>query len=182
MEKEILAIKRQIENLDSENFSLNSWVLTTDNFIKNIWGKETDKSKQLYAICNTMKSSFFGSDEEDVISYKKQWKELLNGYIFELELLKKPESLQKNTHGSINLTVNQSQSQQQKQSLEFKMIIDIIKDELTGSQFKELESIIHDTEIKNKNEKIAEKILSFGSNVASGILGNILSNPLLIGF
>ena len=57
-----------------------------------------------------------------------------------------------------------------------------IKDELTGSQFKELESIIHDTEIKNKNEKIAEKILSFGSNVASGILGNILSNPLLIGF
>jgi len=46
----------------------------------------------------------------------------------------------------------------------------------------ELESIIHVTKIKNKNEKIAEKILSFASNVASAILGNILSNPLLNGF
>jgi len=42
--------------------------------------------------------------------------------------------------------------------------------------------INHVTKIKNKNEKIAEKILSFASNVASAILGNILSNPLLNDF
>jgi hypothetical protein len=180
-EKEIEAIKRQIENLDSEHFNMSSWILTTDNFLKSIWGKDTEKSKQLYAICNTMKASMFGCDDEDILEFRKQWKDLLNGYIFELEILEKPKTFQNSTHGGLHLTVNQNQSQEQKQMIEIKLIIDIIKDELTGKQLNELKSIIQDNKIEKKNEKIAEKLISFGSNVASGILGNILSNPQLLG-
>ncbi|MEA4937628.1 MAG: hypothetical protein VB102_13475 [Paludibacter sp.] len=181
MKKEINVIKRQIENLDSEDFNMNSWILTTDNFLKNIWGKDTEKSKQLYVVCNTMETSMFGCDEEDILKFKKQWKDLLNGYVLELELLEKPENHRKQVYGGINLTVNQNQSQEQIQMIELKLIVDIIKDELTGKQLNELKSIIQDTKIEKKNEKIAEKFISFGSNVASGILGNILSNPQLYG-
>lgn len=181
MENEINAIKRQLENLDSEDFNMKSWILTTDSFIKNIWGKDTEKSKQLYAVCNTLKTSFTGCDEEDILEFRRQWKNLLTGYILELELLKKPDIQHEKTINGINLTVNQNQSQVQMQLMELNFIISIIREELTGKQLNELKTIIQDTKIEKKNEKIAEKLLSFGSNLASNILGNILSNPQLYG-
>ncbi len=180
-EKEIDAIKKQIDALELDNFNLKSWFLTTDNYLKTIWGPNTDKSKQLFAIQDTMSARMFGCSEEDIINFKTQWKELLIGYIFELENLEKPKSVQIPTHGEIHLTVNQNQSQEQKQMIEIKFIIDIIKNELTGKQLNELKSIIQDAKIEKKNERITEKLISFGSNVASGILGNILSNPQLLG-
>lgn len=180
-EKEINAIKKQIDALELDNFNLKSWFLTTDNYLKTIWGQNTDKSKQLFAIQDTMSARMFGCSEEDIINFKTQWKELLSGYIFELENLEKPKTFQNSTHGEIHLTVNQNQSQEQKQMIEIKFIIDIIKNELTGKQLNELKSIIQDTKIEKKNERITEKLISFGSNVASGILGNILSNPQLLG-
>ncbi|MHB9141164.1 MAG: peptide chain release factor 1, partial [Paludibacter sp.] len=76
---------------------------------------------------------------------------------------------------------NQNQSQEQRQMIEFQVIVDTVKDELTGKQLNELKAILQDNKIEKKNEKIAEKLLSFGANVASGILGNILSNPQIFG-
>ncbi len=183
--KEIEIIKHQISGLDDESFDLNAWVLATDNYLKGIWGNETPKSTQLYAICNTMSSAMFGSTETDVVKFKSQWKNLLNSYIIELENLKKPEPIKKSAMNNINLTVNQNQTQNQEQSqkltLEFEIIIHALKDELTGNQIKELDSIIKEPESPEKGKKLVEKLLSFGSNVAAGILGNILANPQIIG-
>lgn len=184
-DKDIDIIKQQILNLDDKFFDLNAWLLATDNYLKAIWGNETHKSKQLYAVSNTMSASMFGYNETDVIKFKSQWKSLLNSYIIELEKLEKPAQPTKTAMNNINLTVNQNQEQTQKQTQEQIVIIDVIidalKDELTGKQLKELNTIIKEPDNPEKSKKVIDKILSFGSNVAAGILGNILTNPQIIG-
>jgi len=180
-EREIEALKRQINSLKSDSFNMTSWLSTTDSFLKSIWGKDTDKSKQIYAICNTTKTMLLGCDDNDILNFKKQWEDLLEGYLFELENLEKRELQKNSTHGGVHVTVNQNQSQEQRQMIEIQFIINTLKDELTGKQLNELKLIMQDTKIEKKNEKIAEKLISFGSSVASGILGNILSNPQILG-
>lgn len=78
---------------------------------------------------------------------------------------------------SINVTVSQNQSQQQSQSLDFFM--DIIKDELTGKQYKEIKKII-ETEPNPAlaKTKLVDKIKSFGIDVMSNIISNIITTVL----
>jgi len=181
--KKIEILNNQIDKLDDEKFDLNSWVMSTDNFLKTIWGTSTPKSKQLYAICNTMSASMFGYTDKDVITFKSQWKSLLESYIVELENLDSPSTPARHALNNINFTVNQNQSQEQsqKQSVNIEFIIEVLKENLTGKQIKELDEIIKEPESTEKATKLTDKLLSFGSNVAAGILGNILSNPQIIG-
>lgn len=82
--------------------------------------------------------------------------------------------------GGINLNVNQHNHQTQTTNVEvnLNLLVEILKDELKGSQVKELKTIIEsneEPEIRKKN--FVEKIKSFGSDVASNILANLLTNP-----
>jgi hypothetical protein len=78
---------------------------------------------------------------------------------------------------SVNVHVNQTQSQQQSQSLD--IFIDIIKDELTGKQYKEIKEIVetesNPTQVKTK---LVDKIRSFGIDVVSNIISNIITATL----
>lgn len=78
---------------------------------------------------------------------------------------------------SVNVHVNQTQSQQQSQSLD--VFIDIIKDELTGKQYKEIKEIVetesNPTQVKTK---LVDKIRSFGIDVVSNIISNIITATL----
>lgn len=78
---------------------------------------------------------------------------------------------------SINVHVNQTQSQQQSQFLDFFM--DLIKDELTGKQYKEIKEII-ETEPNPAlvKTKLVDKIKSFGIDVVSNIISNIITTVL----
>lgn len=78
---------------------------------------------------------------------------------------------------SVNVHVNQTQSQQQSQSLD--LFMDIIKDELTGKQYKEIKEIV-ETEPNPTQAKIklVDKIKSFGIDVASNIISNIITAAL----
>ena len=76
--------------------------------------------------------------------------------------------------------VNNIQSQQQSQT--FQLIVDIINDELTGRQQKELKDIIASkADAETKRKSIFDKIKSFGTDVASNIVANILTNPSIYG-
>ena len=76
------------------------------------------------------------------------------------------------------VTVNVNQSQTQIQSQEINIFIDAIADELTGKQYKELKSIVQENpNPENSKRKIAEKIKSFGGDVLSNIVANIVTNP-----
>lgn len=92
---------------------------------------------------------------------------------------KKPNGKGVNITANINNTNNQSQSQEQ--SLAINLFLEAIKDDLTGRQVKELKEVI--AESGNDKEKardsIIAKLKSFGSDVASNIVANIITNPLI---
>lgn len=83
---------------------------------------------------------------------------------------------------SINVTTNVSQSQEQHQVQNQKMIdeilLDSIKDELNGKQRKELLAIAN--EFKDPDEayvKVVGKLKEFGIDISTNIIANILTNP-----
>ena len=83
---------------------------------------------------------------------------------------------------SININVNQSQTQSQQQSLALDIFIEAIKDELTGKQQKEIKEIItNEPNPIQAKTKLIDKIKSFGSDIASNIIANIITNPTIFG-
>ena len=78
---------------------------------------------------------------------------------------------------SVNVHVNQTQSQQQSQSLD--LFMDIIKDELTGKQYKEIKEIVKtESNPSLAKTKLVDKIKSFGVDVTSNIISNIITAAL----
>lgn len=76
--------------------------------------------------------------------------------------------------------INISISQYPNQTVKLKVIFDLIKDEPTGKQMNEIEEILGTNETPEvKKPKIIEKLKSFGSDVVSNIIANILTNPSL---
>lgn len=86
------------------------------------------------------------------------------------------EKKKQDSHSAVMVTVNQSQTQNQSQ--EINIFLDSIADELTGKQYKELKAIAHEEPNPEKSkQKIVEKLKSFGGDVLSNILANIVTNP-----
>lgn len=83
----------------------------------------------------------------------------------------------KQEHSSA-VTVNVNQSQTQNQSQEINIFLESIADELTGKQYKELKSIAQEEPNPDKSkQKIVEKLKSFGRDILSNIVANIITNP-----
>ena len=82
-------------------------------------------------------------------------------------------------------TINNSnsQSQSQEQSLAVELFIEAIKDDLTGRQIKELKSVVAeaDNDLQKARPGIIAKLKEFGSDVASNIVANLLTNPMIWG-
>ena len=80
-----------------------------------------------------------------------------------------------------NINNSNNQSQNQEQSIAINLFLEAIKDDLTGKQVKELKDIL--TECENDKPKawkrIVEKLKSFGSDIATNIVANILTNPTI---
>lgn len=93
----------------------------------------------------------------------------------------------KKTEKTINVTTNitnsnsQSQTQNQEQSLAVDLFIEAIKDDLTGRQIKELKEIVTDAgnDLQKARTGIIDKLKSFGSDVMSNIIANIITNPII---
>ena len=82
---------------------------------------------------------------------------------------------------TINNTNRQSQTQEQ--SLAVQLFIEAIKDDLTGRQIKELKAVVAeaDNDLQKSRSGILAKLAEFGSDVASNIVANILTNPMIWG-
>lgn len=86
------------------------------------------------------------------------------------------EKKKQDSHSAVMVTVNQSQTQNQSQ--EINIFLDSIADELTGKQYKELKAIAQEEPNPEKSkQKIVGKLKSFGGDVLSNILANIVTNP-----
>ncbi len=87
----------------------------------------------------------------------------------------------------INVTTNinntNSQTQNQQQALAVELFLEAIKDDLTGRQIKELKEVVSeaDNDLEKARPGIIEKLKSFGTDVVSNIVANILTNPAIWG-
>lgn len=88
-----------------------------------------------------------------------------------------------NVTTNINNSNHQSQTQNQEQTLAVELFIEAIKDDLTGRQIKELKQVVNDADgdLKKARPGIIDKLKSFGSDVASNIVANLLTNPMIWG-
>lgn len=84
--------------------------------------------------------------------------------------------------GGATITVNQTQQQNQTQtqSQNFELFMDAIKEHLTLGQFQDLQKIVKENPKKEDAQpKIIEKLKSFGSDVLSNIVANIITSPAI---
>lgn len=110
------------------------------------------------------------------------------GVLEAYNILPFPVKAKMNSKSGINIQVSntqsqiQNQTQEQAQSIAIEIFIEAIKDELTGKQVKEIKGIFtEEPDPKKARTKIFDKIKSFGSDVASNVLANILTNPAIWG-
>jgi len=113
---------------------------------------------------------------------KNNYKRLLELIIKEIELLGIPTKDDLKLDKSIKVNVNQQQSQEQSQTSQLLVFFELIKDEITGKQYKELIQIVKsEKDSKFAKSKIIEKLKSFGENICTNIVTNILTNPSVWG-
>lgn len=88
--------------------------------------------------------------------------------------IKRKENVKQTPPSAVTVNINQSQTQNQ----EINLFIEAISDELTGKQYKELQSIAQEESNPDTlKQKIVEKLKSFGGDVLSNIVANIITNP-----
>ncbi len=89
-----------------------------------------------------------------------------------------PELICPTSENIANSPINISVSQSQSQSQSITIFIEAIQDELTGKQKKEIKAIMQEeSDPELAKVKIIDKIKSFGLDVTSNIIANIITNP-----
>lgn len=175
-EKQIDLINIQLAKLDSPDFDIEGWKGSSIVILSRIFGDSYAGIKALENIKYSSRS-IANSSWNNLISCKKQGKEILGACISELETFGQPEQ-KKNENSGININLTQNQHQ----TVNITLLISALEDELTVSQLREVNELMKIEEPKSeKKKKIIEKIKSFGSDVASNILANILTNPNIWG-
>ncbi len=134
-------------------------------------------------------------EEFETISNESLWPDqqqkllaILEAFAVLPQFIPQTNNLSKKTSHSretINVTTNinnsNSQSQHQEQSMAVDLFIEAIKDDLTGRQIKELKTVVaeSDNDLEKARPNIIAKLKEFGTNVASNIVANILTNPII---
>lgn len=162
-EKYIQLLKNQIEQLNKEDFDLNAWKAHTNVILAKIFGDNNQKIRQIneieYKYGSWSLRDASGSESAMDIC-KKLGKEILNAAIIELENFDIPGNSSPNGDETVNNTV-----------------INAFKDELTGSQVKEIKKILTTSEKDDiKEDQILSIFNRLGSNTLSNILARIVMN------
>ncbi len=159
---------------------MDAWKSSTIILLERIFGKENEKINQVNKInlyrCN---HDVVGIEAYNINTIKNEGKEILLAAIAELEILGLPE-LEILESDKINLTLIQNQEQNQK--IKLNIILEAFQEELAVKQLKDLQEIIDNESYKErKKSKLIEKLKSFGNNVITNIVANILTNPNIFG-
>lgn len=182
IEKFISALK-EIENpVITNEYDLKAWQGKAVNIVVRVYGPNSKQEEQIlnvyfkrYASGSINGVSFGGGNNSEFA--KKQASEIIKGLINDLQTFGLPEVTKPENANGISISL----SQHQNQTVQIQFIWELIKDELTGKQIKELETIINEPDSQNKKSKVIEKLKSFGGDVLTNIVANILTNPGIYG-
>lgn len=156
-DKEIALLQEQIERLQDKKFDLEAWKNHTLIFLERIFGKDSSKLKMIkelgydYSSWNLRDTAAAGktNDKDPVLM---QAGEILNAAITELKLLGLPETKNDN-----------------------EKILELLSDELTGKQMKELETLIK-SEDEDKSEKITNILLKLEKEKLAAVVLKMLTD------
>tara|TARA_R110000751_G_scaffold390_1_gene1554 strand:- start:13520 stop:14071 length:552 start_codon:yes stop_codon:yes gene_type:complete len=181
IEKYIEAFEEIKDTEIKSNYDLQTWKAKAINIAIRLYGEDSKQEEQINLIkyktymSGSINGSSFGGGN-NAKNCEKRIQEVTSGFISDLNRFGLPEKVNKNKEGGINISVNQNQT------VSVNIIVEAIKDELTGNQVKEIEKILNSKEDETtKKQKVADKIKKFGSDVAANILSNILTNPAIYG-
>lgn len=161
--KEITILRKQIERLGIKDFDLEAWKKFTIVMLARIFGDTSEKIRQIESIEYDY-SSWSLRDTSGSSAYldscKKLGRKILEASIEELEAFGLPK---KSGEGDAF----------------FQIIIDALKDELKGSQFRDLKTIILKTKKEEEmKEKVREILNDYDTGVPIDILVSILTNKV----
>ena len=148
----------QIQRLESTGNILRPWEDSTNSIIRRVWDDPH------YSIRDHIVPSFVG----ETIHEKRQYKELLQGRIEQLKALGNPKRKESSVGSQINIS----------NVININLIVDVLKKELSKSQVDELKTAYSSGKDESeKKRNVIQTLKQFGTDVASNILANILSNP-----
>jgi flagellar motility protein MotE (MotC chaperone) len=156
-EKEIALLQEQIVRLGEKKFDLEAWKNHTTIFLERIFGKESSKLRMIkdlgydYSSWNLRDTAAAGktSDKDPVLM---QAEEILNAAIIELKTLGMPHEKKEN-----------------------EKIWDLLNDELTGKQMRELEKLVK-SEKSGKTEQITEILEGLEKQKLASIVLKLLTD------
>lgn len=157
------------------------WVATTIRYIEIHYPND----KYVAEFCEVSKQNIYPDQQRKLLAILEAFA-VLPTVILDKHMTQVSEK-KNNGKDAINVvtTINStnSQIQSQEQSLAVEMFIEAIKDDLTGKQIKELKATVAeaDNDLEKSRPGIIEKLKSFGADVASNIVANLLTNPTIWG-
>ena len=156
---------------------------TKDEYIN--WGEKTKRYLEQHFRGDKHIKNFNKLYEEQDITPDQQKKLLaileafleFPNVIEDTNTYKQPKGI--NIHTNISNTNTQSQQQSQQQGIE--ILIKVLEDQLSVSQLKEIKQVVEEAkgDLEKAKPKLIDKIKSFGENVTSNILANIITNPTI---
>ncbi len=155
-EKEIALLKEQISRLDEKKFDLEAWKNHTTIFLERIFGKDSSKIKMLRELHYdysswSLRDTAASGKAKDKDPVRQQAEEILRASIAELETLGVPAG-----------------------KPEKEKIWELLQDELTGKQVKEIETLLS-SEDKEKSTKISDILENLGADTLSNIIAELLT-------
>jgi hypothetical protein len=156
-DKEISLLKEQIERLDEKKFDLDAWKNRTIIFLERIFGKDSPKLKMIkdlhYDYSSwSLRDTVAAGSARDKDPVRIQAKEILEAIISELENLGLPDQKQEKLK-----------------------IRELLEDELTGKQIKEIDAILN-SEDQDKNKKITEILEGLNKESMVAIIVKLLTS------
>ena len=164
-EKSVAVLQGQIEKLNAKDFDLNAWKNFTVLLLERIFGKHTKKIEAIQKI-KYDQGSWVLRDEtgytNSMDACKKLGREVLEEAIVELETFGLP--------------------QDSPDTIPFEIILNALKDELTGSQIREITRAANEKgAIEDRKKILITKLQGYGSDAAWAVVANILSDDNVAG-
>lgn len=156
-EKEIQLLKTQVEKLNDNKFDLEAWKNQTLIYLERIFGKDSTKLKMIKALNYdysswSLRDTAAAGKTKDKDPIRLQAEEILQAAISELEMLGLPQN-----------------------KLENEKLWELLSDELTGKQVKEIEILIK-SEDKEKTDKIADILEKLDKSNLAQVIAKLLIN------
>ena len=183
-------IKRELDTLIQEQKDRIQRLQSNGNIYRPYYYRTEDEDKYIKWRIKTyrfLRTHF--KDDEDIETFdrvsrgltkptqQKMLLSILEGFVDYPDIIEKKELSKEPSHIIINNTNSQYQSQHQ----EIELLKKSFEDQLSVSQLKELKQIVEEEkgDLEKAKPRFIDKIKSFGENVASNILANIITNPAI---